>query len=112
MMQYIKLKDGTKILPENLRKTFTNIIYSSYLPPSEILEYLEAEIVEEDEPKEIKEANARKQRNLLLVETDWMALNDVSTMSQEWIDYRQALRDISSQENFPDEIVWPVRPNG
>jgi hypothetical protein len=82
------------------------------LPPSEILEYLEAEIVEEDEPKEIKEANARKQRNLLLAETDWMALNDVSTTSQEWIDYRQALRDISSQENFPDKIVWPVGPNG
>lgn len=44
-----------------------------------------------------------------LQETDWWAVQD-RTMTQEQIDYRQALRDISKQSGFPDNIVWPVRP--
>ena len=38
-------------------------------------------------------AELRRQRDILLVETDWMANSDV-TMSAKWKTYRQALRDI------------------
>lgn len=51
----------------------------------------------------------RAQRDKLLVETDWMALSDV-TMSAEMAAYRQALRDITAQEGFPHSVNWPVKP--
>ena len=62
----------------------------------------------------------REERNRRLVETDWMALSDV-TMSEEWKTYRQALRDITKHENWPDlrvpdmdgsgENDWPETPS-
>lgn len=51
----------------------------------------------------------RSIRNILLKETDWTALSDV-TMSAEMATYRQALRDITAQEGFPNEVIWPVKP--
>ena len=50
-------------------------------------------------------AELRLQRNILLVETDYLALSDV-TMSDAWKTYRQELRDITktfksmSDKNF------------
>jgi hypothetical protein len=29
---------------------------------------------------------------------------------QSWINYRQALLDVPQQSGFPDEIVWPQKP--
>ena len=51
----------------------------------------------------------RKQRATLLADTDWMALSD-STLTAEWATYRQALRDITTQVGFPNEVTWPVEP--
>lgn len=51
----------------------------------------------------------RAERNNRLSETDWMALSD-NTMTPEWASYRQALRDITSQEGFPFAVEWPVKP--
>ena len=54
---------------------------------------------------------ARKKRDGLLSDTDWMALSDV-TMSADMTSYRQALRDITDHVNFPylGEDDWPVKP--
>jgi len=54
-------------------------------------------------------ANIRGYRDSLLQETDWMALSD-NTMTPENAAYRQALRDITAQEGFPYEVVWPTKP--
>jgi hypothetical protein len=54
-------------------------------------------------------AKQRTDRNNLLAETDWWALAD-RTIIQEQINYRQALRDITDQSGFPNDIVWPVKP--
>lgn len=51
----------------------------------------------------------RAERDALLAATDWMALSDV-TMSGAWATYRQALRDITSQEGFPASVDWPAKP--
>lgn len=51
----------------------------------------------------------RSKRNTLLAETDYMALQDV-LMSAEVTTYRQALRDITDQEGFPENITWPTKP--
>ena len=54
----------------------------------------------------------RRQRDVLLAETDWMANSDV-TMSTAWRNYRQALRDITTQTPTDDalsNISFPTKP--
>ena len=56
---------------------------------------------------------ARAQRDKLLLETDWTQVLDapISAESREAFRvYRQALRDITEQESFPEVIDWPVKP--
>ena len=60
-------------------------------------------------PEAMAGDNIRRERNRLLSETDWMALSD-NTMTTEWASYRQALRDITSQEGFPYNVEWPTKP--
>lgn len=57
----------------------------------------------------------RIQRNALLAETDWTALNDV-TMSEEMKKYRQDLRDITKTAKVSLDngklkgVEWPKKP--
>jgi len=53
--------------------------------------------------------NIRADRDYRLSQTDWMALKD-NNMSPEWAAYRQALRDITSQPDFPLSVIWPTKP--
>lgn len=54
---------------------------------------------------------AKTKKDRLLIESDWTQLADVSlTNKNEWITYRQQLRDISKQSGYPSEILWPTRP--
>ena len=57
------------------------------------------------------ESIARGTRNGLLAVTDYMALSDV-TMSQAVTTYRQALRDITDHDNWPNlaDSDWPTSP--
>ena len=80
---------------------------------------VDAEIAEEEKTKaeriayensaEGKANSARAQRDALIAETDWWASSDL-VMTAEQVAYRQALRDITSQKNFPENINWPVKP--
>ena len=54
-------------------------------------------------------AMVREKRNKLLAETDWAGASDV-TMSDAMRTYRQALRDIPQQPDFPNTFVMPVKP--
>ena len=57
-------------------------------------------------------AELRRQRNELLVETDYMALSDV-TMTDAWKTYRQELRDITKQTPTDirlSNIKFPEKP--
>lgn len=58
-------------------------------------------------------AEARERRNKLLEEIDWTQTIDapISAASREALrTYRQQLRDITVQEDFPYNIAWPERP--
>lgn len=57
-----------------------------------------------------KATEVRTERNLLLTQTDWTQVEDTSADKPAYAIYRQALRDITSQEGFPFEINWPVLP--
>jgi len=53
----------------------------------------------------------RSTRDSKLAETDWHGMSDV-TMSSEMTTYRQALRDITAHENWPnlEDADWPTKP--
>lgn len=56
--------------------------------------------------------SAKQKRNLLLGESDWTQLPDVPIQTQiKWKQYRQELRDLTSQTKYPFNIVWPVKPD-
>jgi hypothetical protein len=53
----------------------------------------------------------RQTRHRLLQESDWTQSKDIPDSTSElWKPYRQALRDITLQTNFPIEVVWPIPP--
>lgn len=54
-------------------------------------------------------AQVRAERNTKLAETDWRFRSDM-TPSQQWIDYCQALRDVTAQPGFPWSVQWPTQP--
>ena len=51
----------------------------------------------------------RPLRDKLIQETDAWALSD-RTMSDAQTAYRQALRDVTGQAGFPEDITWPTKP--
>lgn len=55
-------------------------------------------------------AQARRQRNTRLSASDWTQISDAPVDKQAWADYRQALRDVTSQPDFPYNIAWPTTP--
>ena len=54
-------------------------------------------------------AAERTTRDALLKATDHYGLSDV-TMSADMATYRQALRDVPQQTDFPGNITWPTKP--
>lgn len=67
---------------------------------------------------EIKQDDAKEEviikRNILLSESDWTILPDApftKVQKDEWKIYRQALRDITEQEGFPENVVFPEAPD-
>ena len=56
---------------------------------------------------------ARNTRDGLIASCDWMAIKAFeagTTVGTEWATYRQALRDVTDQADFPGTIVWPTIP--
>lgn len=54
--------------------------------------------------------SVRQERNQRLAECDWTQLSDAPVDRDAWAAYRQALRDVPSQEGFPAAVEWPVPP--
>ena len=52
-------------------------------------------------------------RSAELSSSDWTQMPDVSLpaeVKQEWVTYRQAWRDITTQEGYPNKIIYPRKP--
>lgn len=63
----------------------------------------------ESKKREIDEL--RNRRDQLLAATDWTQAKDIpDAVSSKYAAYRQALRDVPQQSGFPENIVWPVKP--
>jgi hypothetical protein len=57
-----------------------------------------------------KENEVRTERNNLLLASDWTQVADAPVDKTAWATYRQDLRDITSQEGFPFNVVFPNPP--
>ena len=55
-------------------------------------------------------SHIRDKRNTLLQQSDWTQVADAPVDQAAWATYRQALRDVTTQEGFPEAVVWPVAP--
>lgn len=80
-----------------------------------VLEYEVVDLTEEEITANAEKAaqDVRKQRDKLLAATDWRVIKAYETGSNipaEWELYRQALRDITTQEGFPHTVTWPEEP--
>jgi len=54
----------------------------------------------------------RGKRDGLLAQSDWTQVADAPVDTTAWATYRQALRDITAHDNWPNlqEEDWPVKP--
>ena len=71
-------------------------------------------LIDQEYINKIKD-NVLLTRKELLQESDWTdTVSAVERLGeskyQEWQDYRQALRDITLQPDYPLEVIWPIAP--
>jgi hypothetical protein len=62
---------------------------------------------------EQKAADVRLDRLDRLKECDWVVIKAKElgeTVSQAWLNYRAALRDVPAQGGFPFNVTWPTKP--
>ena len=70
-----------------------------YLRTFEVRDYTDLELSE----------MLRGKRDFLLEQTDKFAMAD-RTINPDMINYRQALRDLTDQPEFPRNVTWPIKP--
>jgi hypothetical protein len=54
--------------------------------------------------------SVRQQRTEKLKDSDWTQVADAPVDQAAWAEYRQALRDVTTQAGFPWTIEWPTQP--
>jgi hypothetical protein len=58
-------------------------------------------------------SKVKQERQRLLATTDWTDTVSASTRLENynaWQFYRQQLRDITTQEGYPFNVIWPTQP--
>ncbi len=84
----------------------------TYVDGSWVLHSSVMEKTQEEKDEGIAQAAfiRREQRDELLARCDWTQVADAPVDKAVWATYRQALRDVSAQEGFPHNVVWPTKP--
>ena len=77
--------------------------------------YVEIEVDNQENPNALnnKIKNKKNKRNAMLFETDWALTSDTPLTEEQKTEattYRQALRDLPTQEGFPN-IDFPTKPS-
>lgn len=71
-----------------------------------------AVVIENHNPNKVTLEEIIAKRNTLLQESDWTQLPDApltEEKKQEWVVYRQALRDITQTFSNPDDVIFPEK---
>jgi hypothetical protein len=91
--------------PPNISHNFTweslTLTEGYEKPPKEDLERKYQELIDGFPIQQLRET-----RNILLKETDWTDKYNI----EEWVAYRQALRDLPANTEDPTNPVWPEQP--
>ena len=102
-------------IPENvvgIGTTYDQLKYADGYekPPKEEFEAKLQELLDGQPLKEL-----RQERNRRLDQTDYLFTSDfphaTPEKKQEWFEYRQALRDLPTATEDPENPVWPVQPS-
>jgi hypothetical protein len=77
--------------------------------------YQDGNFIPQPIPSEIAAEQVRTERNQRLADCDYVTLRSTDqgvVVPVEWVTYRQALRDITDNVNFPylTPTDWPVKP--
>jgi hypothetical protein len=82
-------------------------------PVPEGQDYVEYQIVDISYTDQELVEQAKNKRKFLFLECDWTQLPDAQLTTVQvdaWKVYRQALRDITDQPDYPRTIIWPTIP--
>lgn len=82
-------------------------IDGDFVITTEVVALTQAEL---DARAEQKATDHRLTRNRLLADCDWTQLSDAPVDKALWATYRQELRDVTAQPDFPWAVNWPVSP--
>lgn len=99
--RYKKIVEGTPI-----RSNSNGIYYQNW-------QTVDMTLLEQADADNKKAETVRAERNDKLRSTDWTQLADVTLSTEkraEYTSYRQALRDITTAEGFPWQVIWPTPP--
>lgn len=100
-----KGNDYTKNYTEGIPHLVDGLYFQSWIVSNATQEEINIRL-------ENKWNEVRRVRNQYLSECDWTQLSDSPLTienKQEWIAYRQSLRDITLQDD-PFNIIWPIKP--
>ena len=101
--------------PTDTIDDYENIVWNVDNPPSKSELGTKIEELELAEPMRL----LRIERDRLLATTDWVSARSVDSgtpVSQEWVAYRQALRDLPAtaepklENGQITNVTWPVQP--
>ena len=111
----VTLDDGTK-LPYTFNTSINDVapVFQEIKEAFERGEIQVSDYVPTVIPDEVLAFEIRDRRNDLLTETDYLMQPDypISEETRTALRaYRQALRDITKQDGFPQEVVWPEKPD-
>ena len=111
----VTLDDGTK-LPYTFNTGINDVapVFQEIKEAFERGEIQVSDYVPTVIPDEVLAFDIRDKRNALLSATDYLLQPDypISDTDREAVKaYRQALRDITKQEGFPENVVWPDKPS-
>lgn len=101
-------RETQKLVPCSplIENGFAYVVEVQDMTEEEIAAYAESQTA-------MKAGEVRNARNLLIKASDWTQLADSPLSAEDksaWATYRQALRDIPSQEGFPTTVEWPLAP--
>lgn len=104
-------------LTHKIQQAAEPVLVSGAWVVSKTVVTLTAEEIQDNSDAEA--ALIRGKRDKLLSESDWVTVKAVDQNAQDglgiqvpqvWLDYRQALRDVTSQAGFPYNVTWPTAP--
>lgn len=124
-MKFYALFDGSSLVagPQSVDPGDWTEVTLDDVPPGVITEWdfsgdlprRRAKVLSSDEIASAKAIEVRERRRRLLNDSDWTDTYSAPArlgqdVYQSWQDYRQALRDVTSQPGFPLDVAWPTPP--